>query len=152
MSIRRVSLLSGFAALALLVAGAVDTASAATQRSNTRLTQHSDAFAKTKRGDASASALNSGLVIVDQFGGKKDKMVIKAPSFQDADARARAKNGAAFAEADNSVTKILTQDGGSKQRIYAPTKQRANADARSKNGPATAVASNDAVITVGQSR
>jgi hypothetical protein len=152
MSIRRVSLLAGFAALAMLVAGGIGTASAATQKSNTPLTQHSDSFAKSRRGDATAGAANSGLVIVDQFGGRRTKQVINAKSNQDADATARSKHGEAFAQADNSVTKILSQDGGRKQRVNAKTTQDAHAKATSKYGPATAVSSNDAVITVDQSR
>src|SRR3954447_10090190 len=151
MSIRRISLLSGFAALAML-AGTIDTASAASQHSNTPLTQHADSFAKSKRGEATAGAYNSGLQIVDQFGGRKTRQTIDANSHQDADARARSKSGPAFAEADNSVTKILSQDGGRKQRVTANTDQHASAKATSKKGPATAIASNDATVTVEQSR
>src|SRR4051794_2452189 len=117
MSLRRISLLSGFAALAMLAAGTVGTASAASQHSTTPLNQHSDSFAKSKRGDATAGAANSGLVIVDQFGGRKTRQTIDANSHQNADATARSKSGAAYAEADNSVTKILGQDGGRKQRV-----------------------------------
>jgi hypothetical protein len=152
MSIRRISLLSGFAALAMLAAGTIDTASAASQRSNTPLTQHADSFAKSKRGEATAGAYNSGLQIVDQFGGRKTRQTIKANSDQDATARAHSKSGPAFAEADNSVTKILSQDGGRKQRVTANTDQHASAKATSKKGPATAIASNDATVTVEQSR
>jgi hypothetical protein len=151
MSLRRVSLLTGFAALAMLV-GTLGTASAASQHSTTPLTQHATSYAKSKRGDADALATNSGLQIVDQFGGRKTRQTIDANSTQDATARARSKSGAASAEADNSVTKILSQDGGRKQRVNANTDQHATAKAFSKSGPATAVSSNDAVITVEQSR
>ena len=152
MSIRRISLLSGFAALAMLAAGTIDTASAASQRSNTPLTQHADSFAKSKRGEATAGAYNSGLQIVDQFGGRKTRQTIDAKSTQNADATARSKHGAAFAEADNSVTKILSQEGGRKQTVHANTNQTATAKAFSKSGPATAISSNDATVTVEQAR
>jgi hypothetical protein len=153
MSLRRISLLSGFAALAMLAAGTIGTASAATQHSTTPLHQTSKSVAKSKFGDATAASSNSGLMIVDQFAsGRKTRQQIDANSTQDASARARSKGGAAFAEADNSVTKILSQDGGRKQRVNADTTQKANAKAFSKSGPATAISSNDAVVTVDQSR
>src|SRR4051812_2405288 len=95
MSLRRVSLLSGFAALALVLAGTAAPASATEykrphkpvfQLNKAPTTQTATSTATAKRGDALSSASNDNLVIQDNstFGFGKSKQINKAPTHQTA--------------------------------------------------------------------
>src|SRR4051812_21078585 len=101
--LRRVSLLSGFAALGLVLAGSVGSASAgelvryphvykpSVQLNKAPTTQTANSFAFAKRGDALSSARNDNLVIQDntKLGfGKNSVQLNSAPTRQTANSKA----------------------------------------------------------------
>jgi hypothetical protein len=162
MSFRRVSLLSGFAALALLATGTVGTASAGelartphffkptVQFNKAPTTQTANSFSFAKRGDALSSARNDNLVIQDnsKLGfGKKSVQVNSAPTTQTANSKAVAKGGTALSDASNSNTIIQNNLGGRFQANSAPTHQTANSKAVSFGGPAISSASNSNTVS-----
>jgi hypothetical protein len=163
MSLRRISLLSGFAALAMLAtAGGISSASAADFRHPQTLQlnkaptkQTSKSFAISKRGDALSSAANDNLVIQDnsKFGfGKRSKQVNTAPTNQTAKSFAFAKKGDAFSDASNTNTVIQNNFGGRLQVNKAPTHQTAKSGAVAIGGDAVSSASNSNVISQGNVR
>ena len=162
MSFRRVSLLSGFAALALLATGTAGTASAgelvrtphfakpSVQFNKAPTTQTANSFSFAKRGDALSSARNDNLVIQDntKLGfGKKSVQVNSAPTTQTANSKAVAKGGTALSDASNSNTIIQNNLGGRFQANSAPTHQTANSKAIAFGGPAISSASNSNVVS-----
>jgi hypothetical protein len=163
MSIRRVSLLSGFAALALLATGGLGPASAgephrpfvkapSVQLNKAPTSQHATSFAFAKRGDALSSAANDNLVIQDnsKLGfGKRSVQVNAAPTRQSASSVAVAKHGDALSDASNSNTIIQNNVGGRVQANLAPTHQTARSAAVALGGTAVASASNSNVVSQG---
>jgi hypothetical protein len=163
MSFRRVSLLSGFAALALLATGTAGTASAgelvrtphfakpSVQFNQAPTTQTANSFSFAKRGDALSSARNDNLVIQDnsKLGGfgKKSVQVNSAPTTQTANSKAVAKGGTALSDASNSNTIIQNNLGGRFQANSAPTHQTATSKAVSFGGPAISSASNSNTVS-----
>ena len=164
MSLRRVSLLSGFAALALIVAGTAAPASATEykhppykpvfQLNKAPTTQTATSTATAKRGDAVSSAANDNLVIQDNstFGFGKSKQINKAPTHQTATSTATAKHGDAFSDASNSNTIVQNNFGGRVQKNLAPTHQTATSTAKSFGGDAVSSASNSNVVSQGNAR
>jgi hypothetical protein len=165
MSIRRVSLLSGFAALAMLAAGGgLSSASAAELRkfekpaiqlNKAPTTQTSTSFAIAKKGDALSSAANDNLVIQDNTKsgfGKGSLQVNTAPTTQTAKSFAYAKKGNAFSDASNTNTVIQNNFGGRFQVNHAPTHQSAHSGAVAIGGTAVSSASNSNVVSQGNVR
>jgi hypothetical protein len=163
MSLRRVSLLSGFAALAFLVAGTTAPASATeyyrphkpvVQLNKAPTSQTATSTATAKRGDALSSAANDNLVIQDNStsGFGKSKQLNKAPTSQTATSTATAKHGDAFSDASNSNTIIQDNFGGRVQKNLAPTHQTATSTAKSFGGDAVSSASNSNVVSQGNAR
>jgi TolA-binding protein len=164
MSLRRVSLLSGFAALALVVAGAAGPASATeyyrphkpvVQINKAPTTQSATSTATAKRGDALSSASNDNLVIQDNTKldfGKRSKQLNLAPTTQSATSTATAKHGDALSDASNSNTIIQNNFGGRFQKNFAPTHQTATSSATAVGGSAVSSASNSNVVSQGNVR
>ena len=170
MSFRRVSLLSGFAALGLvLAAGSFGSTTASAgevfrpvykapprvQVNKAPTTQTSNSFAFAKRGDALSSARNDNLVIQDntKLGfGKRSLQVNSAPTTQTANSKAVAVGGTALSDASNSNTIIQNNLGGRLQVNRAPTTQTANSKAIAFGGPAVSSASNSNVVSQGNVR
>jgi hypothetical protein len=165
MSLRRVSLLSGFAALAML-AGGLGSASAtelpyhrlgvpSIQYNQAPTTQTSKSFAIAKKGDAFSSASNDNLTIQDntKLGfGKRSLQVNSAPTNQTAKSFAFAKKGDAFSDASNTNTTIQNNFGGRLQVNSAPTHQSAHSGAVAIGGSAVSSASNSNVTSQGNVR
>src|SRR5919198_704213 len=139
--LRRVSLLSGFAALALIATAGLGTASATeyyrpyygkVQLNAAPTSQHATSVAKAKHGDALSSARNDNLVIQDntKLFGKRGAQVNLAPTA-------------------NSNTIVQNNFGGRLQVNAAPTAQSAKSVAVSKGGPAISSASNSNVVSQG---
>ena len=158
--LRRVSLLSGFAALALVATAGLGTASATeyyrpyygkVQLNAAPTSQHATSVAKAKHGDALSSARNDNLVIQDntKLFGKRGAQVNLAPTAQSANSVAVAKGGAAISDAANSNTIVQNNFGGRLQVNAAPTAQSAKSVAVSKGGPAISSASNSNVVSQG---
>jgi hypothetical protein len=165
--ITRATLLSGFAALALLVTGVAGTASAGelphrhvfkpvVQFNNAPTVQSAKSFALAKRGgDAISSAANSNLQIQDntKLGfGKPTLQVNRAPTYQSAKSAAVAiGGGAALSDASNSNTIIQSNaafGGKTLQANKAPTFQSAKSAAVAiGGGPAVSSASNSNVVS-----
>jgi hypothetical protein len=162
MSLRRVSLLSGFAALALLVAGGAPASATeyyrphkpVVQFNKAPTTQTATSTATSKRGDALSSASNDNLIIQDNstFGFGKSKQINKAPTHQTATSTATAKHGDAFSDASNSNTVIQNTFGGRFQKNFAPTHQTATSTATAVGGSAVSSASNSNVVSQGNAR
>ena len=164
--LRRVSLLSGFAALALLATAGLGSSASATelyrpykptlQVNKAPTAQSATSVAKAKHGDALSSARNDNLVIQDNsklgFGGKKSLQVNSAPTTQTANSKAVAKGGTALSDASNSNTIIQNNLGGRFQVNSAPTTQTANSVAVAKRGDAISSASNSNVVSQGNVR
>jgi hypothetical protein len=161
--VRRLSLLGGFAALALL-AGAAGPASATelphyyrgkpvVQLNKAPTSQTANSFAFAKRGDALSSATNDNLVIQDNSAfGKRTLQRNAAPTRQTANSAAFAKKGDAFSDASNSNTIIQNNFGGRLQANTAPTHQTANSKAVALGGSAVSAASNSNVVSQGNQR
>ena len=167
MSFRRVSLLSGFAALALLATGTVGTASAgelvryphyykpSVQFNTAPTAQTANSAAFAKHGDALSSARNDNLVIQDnsKLGfGKRSFQLNSAPTSQTANSKAVSVGGTALSDASNSNTIIQNNLGGRFQVNSAPTHQTANSVAVAKRGDAISSASNSNVVSQGNLR
>ena len=159
--IRRISLLSGFAALAMLAGGGIRSASATelphyyrgkpvVQLNKAPTSQTANSFAFAKRGDALSSATNDNLVIQDNSAfGKRTLQLNAAPTRQTANSAAFAKKGDAFSDASNSNTIIQNNFGGRLQANKAPTHQTANSKAVALGGDAVSSASNSNVVSQG---
>jgi hypothetical protein len=158
--LRRVSLLSGFAALALIATAGLGTASATeyykpaygkVQLNAAPTAQHATSVAKAKYGDAVSSARNDNLVIQDntKLFGKRGAQINVAPTTQDASSFAFAKKGNAFSDASNSNTIIQNNLGGRLQVNAAPTHQSARSGAVAIGGTAVSSASNSNVVSQG---
>jgi len=169
MSLRRVSLLSGFAALGLVFAAASAGTSSASagelyrpyykapsvQFNSAPTTQTANSAAFAKHSDALSSAHNDNLVIQDntkQGFGKKSFQVNSAPTTQTANSKAVAFGGTALSDASNSNTIIQNNLGGRFQANSAPTTQTANSKAVAFGGPALSSASNSNVVSQGNVR
>lgn len=109
--IRRLSLLSGFAALALVAAGGLGSASAgelhrpvvkgpSRQLNKAPTSQRADSFAVAKKGDALSDASNSNTIIQTHLGGRLQGNA--APTRQTARSGAVSIGGSAIASASNS--------------------------------------------------
>ena len=160
--VRRLSLLGGFAALALL-AGAAGPASATelphrvgkpvVQLNKAPTSQTANSFAFAKKGEALSSATNDNLVIQDNSAfGKRTLQRNAAPTRQTANSAAFAKKGDAFSDASNSNTIIQNNFGGRLQANTAPTHQTANSKAVALGGSAVSAASNSNVVSQGNQR
>jgi hypothetical protein len=159
--LRRVSLLSGFAALALVATAGLGTASATEfyrpykptlQVNKAPTAQSATSVAKAKHGDALSSARNDNLIIQDNtklgFGGKT-KQLNSAPTAQSATSKAVSFGGAAVSDASNSNTIVQNNFGGRVQVNKAPTAQSAKSAAIAFGGPAISSASNSNVVSQG---
>jgi hypothetical protein len=164
MSIRRVSLLSGFAALALLATGALGTASAGERysykpyyKSSPQLNvgiqkQTANGIAITGKGPATALAANSGDLEQSNsrfFGPRRGAQVNVAVQNQTANAIAVTKKGPASATAANEgfLAQSNERFGGKGPQVNVATQvQSANAVAVTGKGPATATAANQGTL------
>ena len=158
---RRVSLLSGIAALALVAGFGAAPASATelykkpvygkVQLNAAPTSQHATSVAKSKYGDAISGARNDNLIIQDntKLFGPRGAQVNLAPTSQSATSVAVAKHGAAISDAANSNTIVQNNLGGRVQVNAAPTHQSAKSVAVAKGGPAISSAANSNVVSQG---
>ena len=106
--IRRIALLSGFAALGLMAVGSVAPASAG-QVLKAPVHQTATAKSRAKFGDATSIATNQNLSILDvSRDGGRGRQVLKAPVNQHATAKSFAIHGDATSVASNNNTTIAT--------------------------------------------
>jgi hypothetical protein len=160
--VRRLSLLSGFAALALIAAAGLGSAASATeyyhphkpsyQVNKAPTAQTATSKALSFGSDAVSSARNDNLIIQDNtklgFGGKT-KQLNSAPTAQSATSKAVSFGGAAISDAQNNNTIVQNNFGGRVQVNKAPTAQSATSKAISFGGPAVSTASNSNVVFQG---
>lgn len=156
--IRRVSLLSGFAALAMVAAGSLGQASAGElkrpvfvkpvapmtlQLNAAPTTQKVTSFSKAIGGPAVSSAGASNLQIQDNtklgFGGHTLQLNA-APTTQSVTSKAVGIHGPAFSDASADNTIIQSNAGGRFQVNAAPTTQSVHSSALSIGGPAVSSA------------
>ena len=158
---RRISLLSGFAALALIAAAGLGSASATEyyhphkpsyQVNKAPTAQTATSKALSFGSDAVSSARNDNLIIQDntKLGfGKRTLQLNSAPTAQSAKSAAVAFGGTALSDASNSNTIVQNNFGGRVQVNKAPTAQSAKSAAISFGGPAISSASNSNVVSQG---
>ena len=107
--IRRLALLSGFAALGLMAVGTVAPASAGQQKIYAPVHQTATAKSRAKFGDATSIATNQNLSILDvSRDGGRGRQVLKAPVNQHATAKSFAIHGDATSVASNNNTTVAT--------------------------------------------
>lgn len=163
--IRRVSLLSGFAAVALLVAGGMGQASAGelkfkpvfvpfhaptVQTNISPTTQHVTDFAKAIRGPAVSSADANNLQIQSntKLGfGRNTFQLNAAPTSQSVSSNAFSRGGPALSSASAENTIIQNNLGGRVQTNLAPTTQNVHAGSVAIGGPAISSASASNVVS-----
>lgn len=162
--IRRVALLSGFAAVAMLAAGAMGPASAGEklhpvfkpfhaptlQLNTSPTTQHVTNFAKAIHGDALSSADANNLQIQDntKLGfGRNTYQFNNAPTRQSVTSKAFSRGGAAVSDASAENTIIQSNEGGRLQVNRAPTDQHVRASSVSIGGPAISSSSASNVVS-----
>jgi hypothetical protein len=165
--IRRVSLLSGFAAVALLLAGGLGQASAGelkvkpvfapfhaptVQTNLSPTTQHVTNSATAFRGPALSSADANNLQIQSnaKLGfGRNTFQLNAAPTTQSVTSNAFSRGGPALSSASAENTIIQNNLGGRVQTNLAPTTQNVHANAVAIGGPA--ISSSTASNVVSQS-
>jgi hypothetical protein len=143
---RRLSLFSAVAALALMAAPLVSPASAGSlQKQYVPTTQHATGKSFAFGGSADSLALNNNSIDLSNLGGRRQ--ILDAPTHQTATSHSTAIFGDASATSVNTNDVLLGNVGGKKQIIKAPTTQTATASSVSIGGDASSVAANSNSVT-----